>query len=295
MLSALQGFLAARSATTITLMGLALVALVTTLDYVTGYELSFSVFYLVPVAFVTWYATSTTGFLVCFLAAGAWMAVGSTSLRIYSNELIPLWNATVRLGFFLVTAALLSNLRMHLRREQLLARTDRLTGLLNAQAFKDASDRVLQMAARYHHPTVLGFIDLDNFKAINDTYGHAEGDRVLRTVAQTLHERARATDVVARLGGDEFAVLLPQTDQEDARKMFSRIRDDLAKQVGRAGWAVGFSIGVAVYPDVPASVDDALRAADQLMYNVKAAGKNNVLFEEQSVVYEHPRETSRQS
>jgi diguanylate cyclase (GGDEF)-like protein len=278
---AVDRFLRARSTSESAVISLMLVALVGVLDYATGREWSFSVFYLVPVAFATWYSSTSVGYLVCGLSAAVWLIVDYTANNIYSNELIPFWNATVRLGFFVVTAYLVSNLQARLIYEQTMARTDGLTGLLNAQAFKETSARLLELAERHHHETALGYIDLDNFKAVNDSLGHAEGDRVLQAVAYALNAGTRSTDVVARLGGDEFVVLLPETGREDAETMFGRIRQDLTEYALNEGWPVGFSIGVAVYRDVPTTVDEALEAADHLMYHVKATGKNNMVFEDQ--------------
>lgn len=139
------------------------------------------------------------------------------------------------------------------------------------------------MAARYKHPTVLGYIDLDNFKAINDGLGHSEGDRVLQTVASALRRRIRSTDVVGRLGGDEFAVFMPEIDYAGAQKAFDGIREELMQVAASRGWPIGFSIGVAVFPGAIFTIDEAIKLADRLMYRVKGASKNNVIYEEQTV------------
>lgn len=282
MLSACKRFLDGRSPAQVTTLGFAVVALVGMLDHVTGYELAFSIFYLAPIALVTWYTPQWIGFLVCGVCAMVWLVVDYTSGHPYSNGFIPFWNAGVRLGFFVVTSYLLFGLKSHLKHEQTLATTDGLTGLLNARAFKDVSHRLLVLAARYHHPTVLGYVDLDDFKAINDTLGHSEGDRVLQTVATTLIRCVRATDIAGRLGGDEFAILLPETDHADARMIFDRIRDELVRQGREGGRLIGFSVGVAVFPGTPPSIDEALKIADRLMYRAKKAGKGNVIYEEQA-------------
>lgn len=84
------------------------------------------------------------------------------------------------------------------------------------------------------------------------------------------------------MGGDEFAVLLPDADYADAQMMFGRIREELARDSADGGWPIGFSIGVAVFSSVPSSIDEALKIADQLMYRVKKAGKNSIIYEEQA-------------
>lgn len=267
---------------------LVLMASVAALDHLTGVELSFSVFYLLPIVLVSWYSPRWQGYLFCGAAASVWLLIDYASSHTYSNELIPFWNAAVRLSFFLVTATLLNELKDRLKIEKAMAKTDGLTGILNARAFKELSGGYLELAARHRHPAALGYIDVDNFKAVNDSLGHSEGDRVLKAVATALTRCVRTTDVVGRLGGDEFAVYLPETDQAGARVMFARIHEELKLAAGNGGWPIGFSVGVAVFSAVPAAIDDALRIADSLMYRVKKAGKNNLIFEEHAAGHQHP-------
>jgi diguanylate cyclase (GGDEF)-like protein len=201
----------------------------------------------------------------------------------YSDRLVPFWNSFVRFGFFIVVTKLLNELKLNLEREHTLASADGLTESLNARAFKDACRSRLELATRYKHPIVLGYIDLDGFKAINDSSGHSEGDLVLITVARTLARCVRATDIVGRLGGDEFAILLPETDFAGAQIMFDRIREALVQNAVDRNWPIGFSVGVAVFSRAPTNINEALKIADALMYRVKKSGKNNVIYEEQAV------------
>jgi diguanylate cyclase (GGDEF)-like protein len=280
MLSYLQKFLDGRSPAQVIAFGLVLLASFGTLDYLSGYELSFSIFYLLPIVLVTWRTPRWVAFCFCGLSATVWLLVDHASGHIYSNGLIRFWNAGVRLSFFLVTSYLLDELKTHLQRERALARTDGLTGILNARAFKDIAGHAFEMAARYGHPVVLAYIDIDDFKAVNDASGHSEGDRVLRSVASTLTRCVRATDVVGRIGGDEFAILLPEADSADARMVFRNLHEELLRDAANGGWPIGFSIGVAVSSSASCSVDEALKIADQLMYRVKKSGKNSVIYAE---------------
>jgi diguanylate cyclase (GGDEF)-like protein len=138
----------------------------------------------------------------------------------------------------------------------------------------------------------LGYIDVDHFKAVNDGYGHSEGDRVLKSVANTLTHCVRTTDVIGRRGGDEFAVFLPETDRAGAQVMFARIQKELKLTVVNGGWPIGFSIGVAVFVALPDLIDDALKIADSLMYRVKKGGKNKLIYEEHVAVDENQAETN---
>ena len=161
-----------------------------------------------------------------------------------------------------------------------MAKLDGLTGVMNARAFGEAAQTILSIAARYGRPTAIGYIDLDNFKSVNDTLGHSEGDTVLIAVASILLESVRGTDLVGRLGGDEFAIFLPETTYSGAVTIFDKLRERLLKEARERVWPIGFSIGVAVFRTAPLSVDEAIKLADALMYRVKNSGKNNILFEE---------------
>ena len=128
------------------------------------------------------------------------------------------------------------------------------------------------------HPFTLAYIDLDNFKTVNDQLGHATGDQVLRTVVSSVKKNIRRTDIVARLGGDEFALLLPETNQESARVVLSKIQDGLLEEMRKNNWPVTFSIGVLTCRVAPPSTDALVSMADELMYSVKHDGKNGVKY-----------------
>lgn len=280
MVKLLNSFFEARSTLQMILIGLILVSLIGMCDFLTGNELSFSIFYLFPVALASWYSGKIAGMFFCIIAAITWFYIDHLFGHQYSHKAVPVWNAIVRFGFFTLTSYLLAELKYRLVLEEKMARIDGLTGLLNSSAFEKATDRHLQMALRYNHTMALGYIDLDNFKTVNDTFGHHEGDRVLQTTGEVLSRSIRGTDIAGRLGGDEFAILLPETDSPGARKVFDNLRSHLLESVKEAGWPVGFSIGVAIFNKAPATSDDALKCADNLMYQIKRSGKNDVIYQE---------------
>ncbi len=213
MIDRLLGFLAQRSSRTMAIASLILTGFLGVLDFLTGYEFSFGVFYLLPVSLSAWYVSSRFGIAMSILTAATWLGANALT-DLASERPVPLliWNATTRLGFFLVTTLLLTHLRLALDRERLLARTDGLTGLLNARAFEEASSREVERSRRYQYPVSLIYLDLDDFKLINDREGHKTGDDLLVELARILTANLRSSDIIGRLGGDEFVVLLPETD-----------------------------------------------------------------------------------
>jgi diguanylate cyclase (GGDEF)-like protein/PAS domain S-box-containing protein len=152
---------------------------------------------------------------------------------------------------------------------------DPLTGLFNRRRFSEELDRVLRYAARYKRAGALVMLDLDDFKLINDTQGHAAGDAALRSFAKAISERVRDSDVVARLGGDEFAIVLPETDESRARTVAEDIRRALCDR--GAGPALRISGGIVLFDgERELAADDALVAADIAMYEAKESGKDQI-------------------
>jgi diguanylate cyclase (GGDEF)-like protein len=151
------------------------------------------------------------------------------------------------------------------------ARRDTLTGLLNHQAFSDMLQTELERAERYAHGMTLVFVDLDDFKAINDTLGHVEGDRVLHRVGAVALSMLRGSDVAGRMGGDEFAVMLLEADKLAGERFVRRLTDGLSELEARGEVPGGFSFsaGMAHYPSEAADADGLLRLADTRQYDVK--------------------------
>ena len=259
-----------------TVLGLVLITLLGVIDLFTGPEIAFALFYLIPVSLVAWFSGRGLGVLTSVVSAGVWLLVDLLTREPYSHSLIPYWNAATRVGFFLIVAWLLSALKISLSREKVMARMDYVTGAINARFFSELAQMEIHRAKRYGHPFTFAYVDLDHFKAINDRFGHATGDRVLGTVTRTIVENLRKTDMVARLGGDEFALLLPETGGEAGNFAVSKIRHALLREMEKNQWPVSFSIGVMTYIVPPSSVDAMIREGDDLMYSVKRSGKNGI-------------------
>lgn len=248
-------------------------------DKVTDVEIGFSVFYVIPILLATWYVGRGWGLLCAVLSTAALILADVVDAHAWTYPAAPFWNATVHMGFFIIIVAILAMLKDAYAREQLLSRTDPLTGAMNKRHFDEVLAVEVDRARRYRHPLTFASIDADNFKSVNDRFGHAAGDALLQAVVRTLHADLREFDAVGRLGGDEFAVLLPEAGEEQAVQIFERIRGTLRDEMGRNGWPVTFSIGLATWPDPPATCDDLARRADTLMYEAKKAGKDAIRHE----------------
>jgi diguanylate cyclase (GGDEF)-like protein len=157
------------------------------------------------------------------------------------------------------------------------ARHDALTGLANRRVFEERVDQLIESSRRYRHPVTMASMDLDNFKQLNDSYGHAHGDAALRKVADTISKMVRNSDLLVRMGGDEFVLVMQDTDLESARILAERLRKAISKlnlQTGENS-RLGISIGLAQW-QTGMSKDDWLQQADEVLYQAKAEGRSRV-------------------
>jgi len=236
----------------------------------------FGILYTIPVLLVTWteglawgivFAVATT----VFREAIAWVQMPADTPM--------LWRVMNGLAYLAVLGVAMAGLQTLRRSQAQLARLvtqDSLTHVLNARAFADRLGQELDRNRRYPRPLALMYMDLDNFKVINDTHGHQTGDAVLRLVADAMRSSVRQADVVGRLGGDEFAVLMPETDAPLADAAAKRLVVGL-RTVFKGTPTVTASIGVVSCTVTDASTDDLLRRADQAMYDAKKSGKDRVV------------------
>jgi diguanylate cyclase (GGDEF)-like protein len=240
------------------------------IDYATGTELAFSIFYLFPVGFAAWYLGWEAGVSLSILSALAWY-IADTLVRTipYENTFIPAWNTGVRLMTFLIVTVLINALHTTLEREAVNARIDPLTGAPNTRAFYEAAEIQISLLKRYQRPFSILYLDIDNFKELNDSRGHSSGDSALKVVTLTLKQILRTGDTVARLGGDEFAILLTEADARAAEIVSTRIQSAI-----RSKLTLTCSIGALTCVAPPPSVDELVRKVDHLMYEAKRGGKD---------------------
>ena len=175
-------------------------------------------------------------------------------------------------------AVALENVELHLQVSRQ-AVTDQLTGLANHGRFQEMLDIEIEQVRRYRHPLALILLDIDDFKQVNDTHGHQQGDRVLREVARVLSENSRDADVPARYGGEEMALILPHTDQEGAHAIAERVRaavEELTVAMTDGSGDLRVSVSVGVATTLEGGKDSLIAEADAALYRAKRGGKNRV-------------------
>ena len=221
---------------------------------------------------------SVAGGLVCGVLRCGADAFGEERVVVYGDEVVTLsWQCQVmrRRDGEVVGALLIGDDPSRLARLQALAMTDQLTGVLNHGAFRERLAAEIELACRHGTPLALAMLDIDEFKVVNDTFGHQVGDRVLVDVAATIAEHIRASDVLARLGGDEFAILMPQTDGPGAAVIAQRVHAEVGAMVVADGQRVTLSVGVCALDDGEAP-EELVARADRLLYASKRHGRDRV-------------------
>ena len=251
------------------------------IDYLTGNELRIYPLYFLPLTIGAWQRDTWPAIWLAVAASLTWTGANWLSGLRFSQTWMWTFNTLSQFAAFLAFAVLVARLSVALAQERHLARTDPLTGLLNSRQFREEVADTLERAQRSKSAFSLVFLDLDNFKWVNDNLGHKAGDKMLFEVAAAIQRATRRTDRVARLGGDEFAVLLPDTTLEQARAQLQRLMAELRENFARTpGVPVTASVGAAVFADADVTVDAVLQRADVLMYRAKHAGKDQAVIEE---------------
>ena len=239
-------------------------------------------FLIIPVVGVGWFASSPRyGYLVALVAAAnsAVLAVYTETEASWSTAAL---TGSVRFVLYVAILTLLGMMRRERAGDQHAATTDRKTGAVNAHAFHERAEIEVERAQRHGGELSLAYVDLDDFKAVNDGLGHAEGDRVLLEVSHVMRTEVRATDTVGRVGGDEFAILMPETGAGAARTVIERVRSELSRVRTRDGRSIACSIGLVTFGRPPASLGELIDAGDELMYLAKQSGKDRIEQAERS-------------
>ncbi len=192
----------------------------------------------------------------------------------------PLSRHILKIGMLFILLVSLSGLAISGKMNSLIIR-DGLTGLFNKSYIHQRLDEEFYRSKRYDHDLSLMMVDLDNFKALNDRFGHAVGDHLLRYFSQVIADTIRPSDIAARYGGEEFLIILPETRKEEAQTVAERLLNRISLypfRVDSRKEDVPFtiSIGVTAYPDHGECAEDLVVLADQALYQAKKDGKNKV-------------------
>lgn len=241
-------------------------------DFATGYRTAVSLLYMVPIVFTAFFSWRVAAVIIAALSGIADTIFDYASHHAFTE--INTINSATQTIFFLIFVYVLLSLKKSQARLRLLSATDPLTGLANGRYFFEIVNSEIQRSVRYKHPFTIVYLDIDNFKNINDTFGHNAGDALLREIAKKAKSTIRSTDTMARLGGDEFAILLPETGSGGFKGAVDRVQDILSQVKASNGSAVTFSIGVITNNCRPCTFDEIIMAADKLMYEAKLSGKN---------------------
>jgi diguanylate cyclase (GGDEF)-like protein len=253
-----------------------MVLLLTGLIVIFGNIVFFVPFYAIPITLASWYGSRKTGILLTLFSALTLTTAKIIAVQSSMSVPLDLFDSLSFLLAYLGVAFIVTNFRDLHRIEVNAADTDDLTGISNSRSFYVELANELIRSHRYGHVFSLAYLDIDDFKHVNDSQGHLEGDRLLIEVAKCLKISLRKTDTAARLGGDEFACLFPETNQENANIAFENVSDMLKKHIKEHGWDVTFSAGLVTFETIPDDIKEALNAADELMYSVKNGEKNNI-------------------
>jgi len=265
-----------RSKAFLIILGFALVVLQSLLNYLAGSDFSVFLFYLLPISMAAWLVGRNMATLLSLASALGYFLAEHFSQHFHEQPHKLYFNIATGFCAFLFITYFVSELRRSLYHERKLARTDDLTGALNRRSFMEAATQEINRARRHPHPFTVAYMDIDDFKEVNNHLGHSTGDQLLRTVAETIRTSIREIDIIARFGGDEFVILLPETDQAAAQAVVSRVHQNILEVTRQCRWPVSYSIGVVTWTTPPRTVDYMIKQADDAMYSVKNGGKNRV-------------------
>jgi diguanylate cyclase (GGDEF)-like protein len=259
------------------------IAFVGCVDAINASEIGLSLFYIIPILAAGWWLDVRIAIVCAFFAAGCWFAADVISHRgiIVAPSIC---NGATRLFIYLLVGILIASLKRErqrlqesLRSESVLARTDLLTGLPNTRAFLERLTAEISRVRRKSGPICVAYLDLDNFKKVNDRHGHLAGNVLLKDVARAIAEAVRSGDDIGRLGGDEFAVLLADASAEGAPAIGQRLVDRVGALASKyPGTGLGASVGIVLFEKAPDDVEMVLREADRAAYAAKSSGKARV-------------------
>jgi diguanylate cyclase (GGDEF)-like protein len=254
-----------------TLIGFLLLLIISLLDIITNSKILISFFYLIPISYAVLFISVPLAIVYAFISASVEFSV--EFFIAHDTIEISIFNASLCLVFFILqiySHNLMQHLLDKLRASALL---DALTNIFNWRAFNTLFVRELEKSQRNNFPFTLIYFDIDNFKYINDTFGHHVGDMALKEMCHIVNRSVRSFDIFARLGGDEFAILLPSTDFTTSNLVINRIISQVATCLSYSPTSI--SLGACTFNKFDMTADNMINMVDAIMYEVKKSGKAN--------------------
>jgi diguanylate cyclase (GGDEF)-like protein len=243
------------------------------------YDFDFTPIYLIPITLISWCKGFPYGIFLSIVASAFASLMTVVGVFDRHGEIWPaIVNAVMDMGTMGVASFMVAEVKYLLTHEQELSRTDHVTGIKNTRSFWETLSSELDRMKRHDRPLTVAYLDVDDFKGVNDQFGHKKGDELLRLVGKVLTGHIRSHDVVARVGGDEFAICFPEADQLASKNIVNRLRTHVDDELKKAGFSNGLSIGVVTFIKAPPNVDTLVHLADEVMYSVKTSGKGKVAF-----------------
>jgi diguanylate cyclase (GGDEF)-like protein len=245
-------------------------------DHFMTFKLNLAVLYALPVLMLTWVVGRYFGALLSLIICSTWSVIDAAAGRYLEHPQLLYWDWGANLLGFLVLVFGLTSLRGMLEAAHFESHKDALTSLVNKGGFYQIVSAEMEVCRRYQRTLSIAYIDCDNFKSVNDQFGHHIGDELLRVVSLTMQRKLRSSDLPGRLGGDEFGIMLPETSAEACRMVVEMLQQRLLQEMADHKWPVTFSIGIATFTRMPSSIEDMIRQADKLMYAVKFTSKGAI-------------------
>jgi diguanylate cyclase (GGDEF)-like protein len=250
------------------------------IDNATGTEVRVLPLYFTATTFGAWRLGRTGAVVSATLALSTWMAAQALDPANHWSTAIWIGNIITQGTALLFVGMLVATLSVQLRVADAANRRDALTGLRNRHGLLSDTAVAIALCRRNERPIALAFIDLDNFKQVNDQLGHKAGDMLLQVCAGAIQQCCRSTDIGARLGGDEFVIALPELQLSEAYTFVDRLRVTFKAHPEVASSQASMTIGVLIDPRATLTIDSLLAKADALMYEAKRAGKDRAIVRE---------------
>ncbi len=274
----LQEFLEKLPKPFLIVFGFLLVLAIGGLDFITGYDISVSFLYLLPIVLIAWFEGGVPAVLISIFSAVTWAVADLASGHIYSHIAIYIWNTVTVLGVFLIVAYSIAAIKKLLVKEHEHAHIDDLTGIANIGFFYEQARIEIDRSVEHKLPLTLAYLDIIDLTRVNEILGYSTGDYLLSAAAHTMRSALRSTDLISRIGGAEFAILLPETNHENATAIIYKVQEHLLELVKKSGWPVTFSAGVVTCEGTTYTINELIKQAKDLMKAARESGKNMVKF-----------------